>query len=42
VRMRLLHVRFDAPTVTLLDHVLVGVQERSPGSPVTHASIIRG
>jgi hypothetical protein len=41
MKMRLLHVRFDGPTVALLDQVLAGVQERCPGSPVTHASIIR-
>jgi hypothetical protein len=41
MRMRVLHVRVDAPTVTLLDQVLAGVHEVSPGSPVSCASIVR-
>jgi hypothetical protein len=40
--MRLLHIRFDLETAQRLDAVLGMVQQQHPGSPVTHASIIRG
>ncbi len=34
MKMRLLNVRFDGPTVALLDQVLAGALEHCPGSPV--------